>query len=71
MTCRFPARGHSKTAVFLENFRLIFVAIFVPFGSNYVFQNFFRLFNKKLRFVDFTAKLAYFNSIFYQGHVIV
>ena len=35
------------------------------------FPDVFRLFDRKLRFIDLSAKNTYFNSIFYQGHVIL
>ena len=35
------------------------------------FPNFFRLFDRKLRFIGLSAKTTYFKSIFYQGRVIL
>ena len=33
--------------------------------------NFFRIFDRKLRFIGLSAKKTYFNSIFYQGRAIL
>ena len=35
------------------------------------FSDFFILFDKKFHFIGLSARKAYFNSTFYQGHVIL
>ena len=64
-----------KNCNFLVNFWVIFVAIseFMTFRlSSSVFffpPDFFRLFDRKLRFIGLSAKTAYFSTILNEGYV--
>ena len=73
MMYRLAAR-ESSDGNFLLKFWVIFVAIteFVYCLSNSVFSDFFKIIRQKASwFIDLSAREAYFNRIFYQGHVIL
>ena len=73
MMYRLAAR-ESSDGNFLLKFWVIFVAIteFVFCLSNSVFSDFFKIIRQKASwFIDLSAREAYFNRIFYQGHVIL